>query len=908
MSASRESRSLARRRVFAAAVLSSLVVVVLVPMAPAQAAAATILTSRSSVIGGESITVHGTLGQRKARPVVLQRQSGARWINLINSRSTSTGSFGFLFRPSTKTGTRTVIRVIAPKTRISGKPYAQIVTVGRRVLTIGQTATATVPAITAQGSTFTIKGKFTPARLGRTVAVQKPANGTWVGVKQSIEASDGSVSIPLSLSTEGTFTFRLAALGADGAPAVASASGAIIVTMPAPTGLAAVADNGGAHLTWKAVTASGLAGYNVYKTTDGSGSPGSFGAKINANPIAGTSFDVPSLTNGTKYYFAVTSVNTNSDESAFSIKANATPVAPIDTTPPPVPTGLMGNAGDANVQLTWTAVSAGDLQGYNVYQSASAGGPYTKRNSTPIPTNGFSATALTNGNTYFFKVSSVDTTGNESSQSAPVSGSPVGPPDTTPPPVPIGVAASAGDTTAAVTWTAVSAADLAGYNVYQGTNASGPWTKLTASPITATTLPVSSLTDGTPYFFAVTSIDTTGNESAKSTVVSATPVGGPSGWTEVSAGSQHTCAVGSNGTLWCWGLNRSGELGSATGVGLGDPNSAPARVGGATNWVHVSAGGNSVSGRGFTCGVQSDGTLWCWGSNKYGQLGNTTNLGTDDPTSVPTQVGIGTTWSSVSAGMSSTCGLQTNGTAWCWGLNYDGELGNTAHITTEDPTTAPTQVGSGTTWSSVSVGSDQTCATRADNTLWCWGGNVYGQLGNSVHLDGTPTTSPTQVAGAWSQVSTGSGFTCAVQTGGTVWCWGLNIYGQLGNTTGVTTFDQHPTPTQVGTASNWSTISAGDNQTCAVTTAHAAFCWGRNDLGELGSSSHVGTTTATTSPVQVGSATNWSSIDAGAVHTCARTTGGGVFCWGSNESGQLGVATNAGTTTANPTPTVVPLP
>ncbi|RZI79881.1 MAG: fibronectin type III domain-containing protein, partial [Microbacterium sp.] len=360
----------------------------------------TITISRGSVIGGESISVTGTLGMKKARPVVLQRQSAGKWVNVTPSRSTTAGAFRFLFKPPTKVGTKTVIRVIAPRTTIAGRTYAQITTGGRSVLTVAQKATMTAPSVVSQDAAFTIKGTFTPARTAREVVVQKPVNGTWVKVGTSrFESSTGTVTFPMVLKTQGTFQFRVTALAANGAPAVASAPTSVPVSMPVPTGLAATPGNASAQVSWNAVTATGLLGYNVFRRTD----PGDLAAgwtQVNTNPVAGTSLNVTGLTNGTTYYFTVTSVSA-SDESAFAPKVSAKPVLPADTTPPPPPTAVGADPGSGSVLVSWTPPATGEPTGYKVYRATSASGPWTLLTTNPVTGSAYNATGLTNGTEYF---------------------------------------------------------------------------------------------------------------------------------------------------------------------------------------------------------------------------------------------------------------------------------------------------------------------------------------------------------------------------------------------------------------------------------------------------------------------------------------------------------------------------
>jgi alpha-tubulin suppressor-like RCC1 family protein len=222
--------------------------------------------------------------------------------------------------------------------------------------------------------------------------------------------------------------------------------------------------------------------------------------------------------------------------------------------------------------------------------------------------------------------------------------------------------------------------------------------------------------------------------------------------------------------------------------------------------------------------------LRTWGNNTWGQLGNGTTTGSTAPGEL-TQ----TEWQQISTGASHSCGIRVDGTAWCWGSNYAGQLGDGSP--NDGPgRSIPTQVGTATNWATITAaGLLHTCATRTDGTAWCWGGNTRGELG-----DGTTTnrSTPTQVGTAttWATISTGSGHTCATRTNGTAWCWGYNFYGQLGDGT----ITNRLTPTQVGTATSWATIDAGGyRHTCAIRTNGTAWCWGSNLYGQLGD----GTTT-----------------------------------------------------------------
>ena len=275
------------------------------------------------------------------------------------------------------------------------------------------------------------------------------------------------------------------------------------------------------------------------------------------------------------------------------------------------------------------------------------------------------------------------------------------------------------------------------------------------------------------------------------------------------------------------------------------------------------------------------GTLWTWGDNSYGRLG----LGDNTSRSSPVQVGSLNNWSQIDFGEEShAVALRTNGTLWSWGYNVEGQLGlgNTTSIS------SPVQVGALTNWLRVSSGDRHCLAVKTDGTLWSWGQNSIGQLGLN---DRTHRSSPVQVGALtnWKEVSCGTSFSVAIKTDGTIWSWGYNNSGQLGlGNSGAGT--NRSSPVQVGSLTDWSQVTTYFEHCLAVKTDGTLWAWGRNLSGtSTGGQLGLGDTTARSSPTQVGTLTDWYQVSTGQEHTHAVKTNGTLWAWGNNIDGRLGL-------------------
>jgi len=366
-----------------------------------------------------------------------------------------------------------------------------------------------------------------------------------------------------------------------------------------------------------------------------------------------------------------------------------------------------------------------------------------------------------------------------------------------------------------------------------------------------------------------------------------------SGTTAITAGGNHTCALTNTGSAKCWGVNSDGELGDGTTT----TRTVPVNVTG------LSSGVTGISvGETHACAVISSGEVKCWGANFQGELGdNTTTSSTTPvdvvgfgssptPTVTPTNTPVSTQF--VGAGALHTCTLTINGGVKCWGSNAGGQLGDgttTARLTPTDV------IGLSSGVTALAVGLYHTCALTTSGGVKCWGANGDGRIG-----DGTTVSRPVPVdvvglSSGVQAIAAGGSHTCAITSSGGVKCWGANGNGRLGD--GTTTNSLVPVDV-VGLNSGVVAITANFEHTCALTSAGGVKCWGYNAMGQLGDNTWEERHT----PVDVvGLNSGVSAVGAGAFHTCALTTSGGVKCWGANGNGRLG----DGTTTNRFVPTDV---
>jgi alpha-tubulin suppressor-like RCC1 family protein len=360
----------------------------------------------------------------------------------------------------------------------------------------------------------------------------------------------------------------------------------------------------------------------------------------------------------------------------------------------------------------------------------------------------------------------------------------------------------------------------------------------------------------------------------------------------LSAGGRNSCGVTTANVLFCWGYNGEGQLGiGVESQGSGDVFAVPqpSAATGELTFRQV------VASLYHGCSVTLASIAYCWGVNLDGRLGD----GSLEPEIAPKQVEASISFQWMAVSRNHTCGLSISNRVYCWGYSGEGQVGDgsvpgdTIHVTADssivvgDSVLVPHQVFGDLRFQALAAGGQHSCAITTVGAGYCWGFNSSGELG-----DGSTTNKnvPVPISGGLTLIGVTAGYThsCALATGGIAYCWGGNSSGQLGN--GGST--NSSVPVAVSGGLTFTTISAGMSHTCGVTSAGAVWCWGSNGSGQLGNA----TRTSSNVPVQASIPAGLVivSVSAGDLHTCAVTTTNLAYCWGDNQYGQLGDATQTG--------------
>jgi len=374
------------------------------------------------------------------------------------------------------------------------------------------------------------------------------------------------------------------------------------------------------------------------------------------------------------------------------------------------------------------------------------------------------------------------------------------------------------------------------------------------------------------------------------------------GWKQMVAGDDYTCALNYGGQFYCWGWNQFGQLGDGTTV----DKDTPTRINsGDLSGKTITA---IAAGQSHACAVDTSGRLYCWGTNGYGQLGDGTNVISHAPVLINGGDLAGKTVTAVAAGFYHACALTSEGKVYCWGRNMYGEVGDGTTTQRDVPALASGGDLAGKTVVAIMADGYHTCAIDTNSRLYCWGNNNVGQLGDGTTVD---KHTPTLINGGdltgrtIATITGGYNHTCALDNVNRVYCWGWNQYGQLGD--GTNTDKDTPVLINGGdlAGKTVATLKAGgtynNGLTCAVDVSGWLYCWGRNNEGQLGD----GTTTNKNVPTLInGGALAGKTtvlVVGGYRHTCAVDIDNEIYCWGNNSRGQFG----DGTTNNQSTPVLV---
>ena len=346
----------------------------------------------------------------------------------------------------------------------------------------------------------------------------------------------------------------------------------------------------------------------------------------------------------------------------------------------------------------------------------------------------------------------------------------------------------------------------------------------------------------------------------------------------VTSGEEHTCALRAGGKAYCWGANDWGQLGNGTWTDA----SLPGTVETSERFASLTAGGF------HTCGLTETGIGYCWGSNQDGQLGAASGEACPDPSSqglrpcstTPIAITGGVTWSKLAAGTHHTCGLTAQGEVLCWGSGFYGQLGAGEGVQSAD---LPTPVAGGHEFVDMDAGYLHTCGIDQDGRVYCWGSNIYGEVGdNSLGLhryEPVPAITEERFSSVYAGGTVCHGQTCAITPDGDTWCWGRNYQSGLN---GAGQFATVPTP--LAGDPGLAEVAVGGYMVCGIGVDRALYCWGEGAYSRLG----LGSGNSVFTPTAVLPEMSFSSVGPRNDHACAVAATGATYCWGRNNRGQLG--------------------
>lgn len=368
--------------------------------------------------------------------------------------------------------------------------------------------------------------------------------------------------------------------------------------------------------------------------------------------------------------------------------------------------------------------------------------------------------------------------------------------------------------------------------------------------------------------------------SARSQVTPVEVFGGKT-WTEVAAGFQHTCGIDTAGTAWCWGSNQYGQLGVPTVASCAEVETCarqPLAVGGGHTFTKIAAGIT------HTCALTAAGAAWCWGGGYSGGNAGFLGAGALQQSVNPVRVTADSAFVAIDVGAANSCALTASGQAWCWGQNGYGEVGDSSRVAR----LVPVPVRTTARYQQIALGLEHSCAVQLNGVASCWGHNRWGQLGTGEvpgNSFGLVAVVPARVVGSvtYRELAAGEGHSCGIRTDDVLECWGANgNAGQLGDLSGLT---HRGVPGAVAGAGTWSTLASGLMTVCARSTAGSPFCWGSNYYGAVGNGQRNALPAQTPVPTLGGP---FERFTGGGSHMCGLTAAQRLYCWGDRKFGQLG--------------------
>jgi alpha-tubulin suppressor-like RCC1 family protein len=571
-----------------------------------------------------------------------------------------------------------------------------------------------------------------------------------------------------------------------------------------------------------------------------------------------------------------------------------TPTVVLPRATPSAPRVARPVARPASVVLTWRAPSNGGsvIRSYRIQVKAPGKTTWrTLATQSASKKRQYTAKKLTNGRSYAFRIAAVNRDG-----IGPYSKVVKATPRPTPA-APTSFTVTAGDKSALLAWAPPAkngTTSITGYRI-QRRAGNGTFTTVTTVAAAKRSHRVTGLTNGTTQIFRINAVSSMGQGAFSPTrsVTLLATLG-------VTAGGNHTCAVMPDTTVECWGSDDFGELGDGT---VGGDRTSGSTVLGPDGTTPLSGVASLDASLYSTCAVLTSGGVACWGNNEYGQLGDEFPTGPSTfLTEVPRAVLVRATADpdtllddvvEVAVGERHACARLSDGTARCWGGGSDGQRGDgTITAQVSNAVTVVTSVGPAVALENIveiASGDFHTCARLVGGSVHCWGDNLYGQVGDGSSTDALVATPVSSISTA-TDLGIGETHSCAVLANGTAQCWGEGSSGKLGdNGSGSTTPVAVLNETGSGPLTGVASVSAGQNNTCAQMTDGTARCWGYNPAGQLGD----GTSTTNVRPVTVttdGSTplTGIDTLSTGGDHSCVRVAAGQLRCWGYNFNGQVG--------------------